>query len=622
MAMNALDAARWWITQYKFWPVPVAWKEKGSTVKGWTELRLTLDTVGAYFNGEPQNLSILMGDPDNLTDVDIDCEEARWAWLEYAPPTGLKWGRRSNPASHHLYFTEPAAVTAKYLDPMAEKEEACLIELRCRTKDGKPGFPVVAPPSMHPSGEPYEFAGTAGKPAKVQGGWLAERVRLAAAASMLGRHAKEGSRHEIFIALAGTLARSKWDLEEAQRFVRAVYRILWRETADLRQANADVNSTFQRFDDGHETTGLIRLGELLADPVFRRLKEWLGFEWHDGAARQQTPPQKKPRVLPVSHSFDSLRALQLPYAEPLIEGIAYAPGLILGSGESKSGKTVLGVQMCMSCANRAHLFDNYATKQANGLIVEWDDQRGAASLKAFEELSRVSRPGQPLAYSVNEAIDPDFTLADPEFTPWLRSLIQEHKARFVVLDSYTALRGFRSGGRGQDIVKIEATELLSLQKLAIEMDAVILLIHHTSKSSAHLDRHSRAAGTYAMQATSEAQIIVERYRELGEEDPMRLVSVRGRHIAGMQMALRFRAESLDFDLVLDGPAAEEFPRLRHLLHAFRGKPFTAAEVTKEIGWAKTQVYSLMSRLAGSGIVQKNGTAWDWNPGWTKTLERI
>lgn len=623
--MNALEAARWWIKRYGFWPLPVNWKEKGATLKGWPELRLTLDTVGQYFNGEPQNISLLMGDPENLTDVDIDCAEARYASLEYLPPTGLTWGRRSNPASHHLYFTDPMAVTAKFLDPVFEKEnpgDACLIELRCRTKEGKLGFPVVAPPSMHPSGEPYEFAGSPGQPAKVQGAFLGERTRLIAAASMLGRHARQGLCHETFIALAGMMARGKWDLEEAQRFVRAIYRVLWKDAANLSQANADVDSTYQHYDDGAETTGLTRLGGLLDERVFKRLKEWLGFEWQDGSARQQQAPKKGPRILPAAHSFDTLRTLVIPYGESLIEGMVQAPGLILGTGESKSGKTVLFTQMAMCCANGLHLFDNYVTRQAPGLVVEWDDRRGASSLKAFEELSRASRPGQPLAYSVQDEIDPDFNLAAPEFAPWLRSLILEHKARFVVLDSYTALRGFRSGNRGQDIVKVEAEELLLLERLAIETNSCLLLIHHTSKSAAHLDRHSRAAGSFAMTAVSEAQIIVERYRELGEEDPMRLVSVRGRHLPGMQMALRFRQESLDFDLVLDGPAAEEFPRLRLLLRAFRGKSFNAKDVSGEIGWAKTQVYALMSRLMGSGLIVKEAAAWAWNPVWTKTLERI
>lgn len=623
MAMNTRDSARWWISERDVLIAPAPFQQKGVTLPDWTKLRITLDTVDQYFNGGPQNLAILMGEPRNLADVDIDCPEARWAWLEYGPPTGLNWGRASNPNSHHLYFTEPMALTAKYLDPTLEKDnpgDACLVELRCRTKAGAVGYATIAPPSVHPSGEPYEFVGGAGAPAAVNGPWLGERVRLCAAASMLGRHARDGACHEIFIALAGVMARAKWDLAEAQRFLRAVYRVKWHETAQISQANADADSTYQHFDDGKETTGMPRLAELLDDRVFKRLKEWLGLEWQDGAARQQPPPRKTPRVLPASEPVEQLRSQVIPGAVAQIEECLPSPGLVLLVGESKSGKTVLGMQMVMTCANQLSLFDNYSAKQANGLIVEWDDRRGKASIKEFVERTRASRSNQPIGYSVNEQIDLDFTLADPEFAPWLRKLIQKHQAKVVLLDSYTALRGFHSGGR--DVVKVEAAELLLLHQLALEMNCAVLLIHHTSKGSAHLDRHSRAAGSFAMQAVSEAQIVVERFRDLSEADPMRLVSVRGRHLRGTQMALRFREESLDFDWVLDGPAAEEFPRLRLLLHAFRGKSFSAADVTKEIGWAKTQVYGLMSRLLASGVVTKESAAWGWNPVWGKTLERI
>lgn len=619
--MNARDAAIWWIERYAFHPVPVGWKEKGATLKGWPDLRLTIDTVDQYFNGEPQNISILMGSPKNLADVDVDCDEARWAAMEYLPVTGLNWGRPSNPNSHHLYYTDPAAASVKYLDPAADAANACMIELRCLTKDGKPGFPVIVPPSTHPSGEPYEFTGSAGFPATVAGPKLGALVQLIAAASMLGRHAREGARHEIFIALAGAFARAKWELEDAQRFLRAVYRVIWHSAADIRQASNDVDSTYQRYDDGGETTGLTKLGTLIDERVFKKLKEWLSLQSEDEWAHQQAPAKKKPRVLPGAITDAELRKMIFPGSEPLVEQWVYGPGLGLITGASKDGKTVLAVQIAQSCANKLHFLDYYATRQANCLIVEWDDQQGGGSLKDFVKKTRAARDSQPISYSIRAEIDDlDFNLTDPEFVPWLRDLIKKHQARLVVLDSYTALRGYHSGGR--DVVKVEAGEMLLLQKLAIELNCCILLIHHASKSSAHLDRHSRSAGSFAIQAVSEFQIVVERFRELSEEDPMRLVSVRGRHLRGLQMALKFREDTLDFDWVMDGPAAEEFPRLRHLLRAFRGKSFTVPEITKEIGWAKTQAYALMSRLGSSGLVLKDGTAWSWSPAWIKTLEQI
>src|SRR5215475_3373660 len=245
--MNTREAARWYIERYRFWTVPVPWKTKGPVVKGWPDLRLTGDSdLNPYFSGEHQNIAILMGEPDNLSDVDIDSEEAAWAWKEYAIPTGLKWGRQSNPASHWLYYADQAPATVKYLDPVQEKDapgEACMVELRCLTKEGKVGNPVVAPPSRHPENEDYEFVGGAGYPARIAREVIERQVRFTAAASLVGRYARDGACHQIFIALAGAMARAKWDLADAQRFLRAVYRVKWKEAAQLGQADKDADST-------------------------------------------------------------------------------------------------------------------------------------------------------------------------------------------------------------------------------------------------------------------------------------------------------------------------------------------------------------------------------------------
>ena len=630
MAMNPLEAARWWIGR-RCWPVPVPWMQKGPVVQNWPELRLTLETAPQYFssNGAPQNIALLMGDPDNLTDIDFDCEEARWAGLEYAPPTGLKWGRKSNPSSHHLYYTDPAASSAKYLDPVFEKErpgDACMIELRCRTKQGKPGYPVVCPPSTHPSGEAYEFtAGSAGAPAKIAGGFLSERVRLIAAASMFGRHAREGARHEIFIALAGTLARAKWDLEEAQRLLRAIYRVLWREGANLKQADADVDSTYQKFDDGGETTGLTRLGELVDERVFKRFKEWLGLEWEDGAARQQPPPRKEPRIWPVQEPIENLRHRVIVKPKDVIDGLIKVPSITLLVSPPKTGKTILLAQMVMSIVNGLHLFDNYVNYfkagQASGLIIEWDDQQGESSLQDFLLKCRASRADQ--AIDIVTRPKEAFTISDPEFKPWLISEIRKRPNRIVCgLDSLIALRGFGADDKKRNIVKLEASEITMLGEVSIETQCGLVVNHHDSKSAAALDTFSRAAGTYALTACTEAQIVLGRFPELASDDPARLMSVRGRHIRGMETVLRFCEETLDFDFVLDGAAARYYPELRQLLRGLRGVSFDAKRATHETGWSQAKAYQVLGHLTWAGILIKENASWAWNPSWVKTLEQI
>jgi RecA-family ATPase len=121
------------------------------------------------------------------------------------------------------------------------------------------------------------------------------------------------------------------------------------------------------------------------------------------------------------------------------------------------------------------------------------------------------------------------------------------------------MRGPRQ--RGVDIVKAEQQELAEHDALAKRIGCEILLIHHTSKGSAGLDWSEKAAGTFAMSAATESQINISRFAEMDIAAPERLVRIRGRHSEDLEMVLRFRKESLDFEFVIAGGAASLYSEL-------------------------------------------------------------
>jgi hypothetical protein len=291
--------------------------------------------------------------------------------------------------------------------------------------------------------------------------------------------------------------------------------------------------------------------------------------------------------------------VETPAEEMLFEGYpSPARGATLIVGAPKSGKTLLAVQKAVAVARDKPLFDNYRVlKPGPVMIVEQDDPGGAASIKTILERSGVTAD---LPFYLVPSLP--FGFGDA-LLDWLRHQITERKLRLVVLDSYTALRGPR--GPGIDIVKVEQTELSRIDALAKQVGAAIQIVHHGSKGAANLDWTQSAAGSYVMAAATEAQIQISRFIDLDSAATERLVRIRGRHGADLRAVLRFRKDTLDFEFLLDGGAAENYPVIRDIYREMgRDAIFGPKELAQAIGVSRATAFRMIARLRAAGALQK------------------
>lgn len=293
--MTPRDAARDWIDR-GFFPIPVPHREKKSVLDAWQKLRLTRDDVGAYFSEKYQNVGILLGDDSGTADIDCDCLEAVAAAVELAPPTGMVFGRASKRASHYIYRSTPGISTRQFEDPV---DKSMIVELRCQKKDGSIGLQTVVPPSIHESGEPICFEpGRDRQPSNVPATLLADSAARIAAAALLAKYwTGEGSRHKSFLALAGILARTGWQIDVAIAFHRAIYRALWGQAADFGACASEVNSTFEKHAAGDEITGFQTIVELINGIAVARALDWLGITRGSSAGQVVEWPEIAPFVV-------------------------------------------------------------------------------------------------------------------------------------------------------------------------------------------------------------------------------------------------------------------------------------------------------------------------------------
>ena len=134
-------AARRYITERKWKPLPVSRGNKGPRAKGWPEWQIgnTDEYIAEHFDIPLPNVAIQMGVMSGgLTDIDLDCQEAVQlaSQFDFLPKTAAVFGRASKRHSHHLYVTtlhetERRATIQYKENKELNAEEAMLVELRC-----------------------------------------------------------------------------------------------------------------------------------------------------------------------------------------------------------------------------------------------------------------------------------------------------------------------------------------------------------------------------------------------------------------------------------------------------------------------------------------------------------
>jgi hypothetical protein len=303
-----------------------------------------------------------------------------------------------------------------------------------------------------------------------------------------------------------------------------------------------------------------------------------------------------PRVL----SLADILSLDVKSPTDLIDGIITDSKLSMLIGAKKQGKTVLATQIAIAVATGTRLFDKYAVaKSAPVLIVEVDDQDGAASFKDL--LSHSPLVGRIPSDHWHFIPQCGFSLGKT-FTEWLQSEIYRRRCKLVILDSYTRLRPRRKSGA--DIVKDEEEDLTPLGEVARDTGAAILLLHHDSKSSARSHWTDRSAGTYAMGSVPVAQIYLSRFDELESDAPERLVQIRGRHGSDLELLLRFRLETRNYDFVFEGSPASLYPFICQIRDEFGSRSFGPKDVQFATGLGHSTVHRWLIRLQRAEVLRR------------------
>lgn len=195
--------------QNKLCIIPLPTRSKAPTLEGWQKRTVDDNDVSKF--SDEANVGVVLGDASSgLVDIDLDCDLARKLAPYFLPSTGWIFGRESARKAHYIYRVIGDAGQGKKFD--------------CRGKFAEfrgSRQLTVFPPSIHPSGETIAFE-TSESIGTSTRAILLDSLSLMAICAVVEPHYVEGKRHDIVLALSGTLLKHNISCDAVVRVVSAL----------------------------------------------------------------------------------------------------------------------------------------------------------------------------------------------------------------------------------------------------------------------------------------------------------------------------------------------------------------------------------------------------------------
>src|ERR1700730_10061141 len=274
--MTLLDVALEYI-RCGWSPIPVPHKSKRPAGTEWQNLRITTSSAGQWFNGEAQNIGVLLGEASNgLADIDLDCDEAIAVAAAFFPRTRI-FGRASKRFSHWIYQTELASTGSVATIKFQDVQKPARVILEIRIGGAGKAAQTIFPGSVHPNGEAIEWSDLR-EVATVDGDALERAAARVAACTLIARaYPQQGGRHEGAIIIAGFLCRCGFSSPDIKLFADTLAGVSCQppdKRKDMVRAAAD---TAEAFAAGRNTCGLPKMKEVFGEPITKKCVEWLGY---------------------------------------------------------------------------------------------------------------------------------------------------------------------------------------------------------------------------------------------------------------------------------------------------------------------------------------------------------
>lgn len=433
---------------------------------------------------------------------------------------------------------------------------------------GRNGY-IVAPPSIHPSGNAYSWDGST--PITEQtiapaNGWLLAEILNRTNGHRPGEpfelpeKIKKGQQHTTLFKMGASMRRK--GCGEAE-----IFAALW----EVNQHRCEEPGPRENI-------------EKLAESIVRQYPV-------GGPPPPKSKPQPQTPKIEISAS-SALYNADLPMPEPIIDSILY-PGLTILGGRPKVGKSWFALQLALSLVSREKLAGYLEVKKpARVLYISLEDRP--------HQLKARLRKLTPLVECMKN-LDFVFEL-EPLMAGGLAGLDQllaEHPVQVLIIDSLLA--AVKTAKREKvDIMQADYNIVAMLRDLATKHSLALVLITHTRKAAG--DFLDLIQGTTGTTAAADAVWVLQRTPE-----GTATLSVIGREVEGAVFGLKREADFPAWIITGEGEEVAQSEARRDIIELLRDEgPLKPSRIAGRLRKSISGVHRLLVALCEAGLVIRTG----------------
>ena len=302
---------------------------------------------------------------------------------------------------------------------------------------------------------------------------------------------------------------------------------------------------------------------------------------------------------PETTNAIDLSNLEIPPIKWAVDGVI-AEGLTILAGKPKMGKSILGMNLCISVAMGSEALGYAECKKGGVLYLALEDVKRRLQSRLNTMMIPEQLNGEDMPENLHFA------------TEWprmgnggIKQLREKIKSvpdlKMVVIDTLKMFRPVDS--EKKKVYDTDYDPISALKKVADEYNVAVVVIHHLRKSASE-DVMDTLSGSFGLTGASDTNAVLERSTAATSDAILHVV---GRDVEASQFGMTFGAQTLSWNIL--GPMSQLVGgsiQQQEIFDAIKEGFSSPATIRKKTGFQRDNINKVIKKLVKLGKIQKVG----------------